>query len=110
VIPTAKYGEAPAIWATATHDEATGELVLFVVNRDRHGPCALEVTLPEGLRPVEHLELTDDDLSAINSADAPDRVTPRPGTGLTQEGRLASLNLPPVSWSIVRFAPNSPQE
>jgi alpha-L-arabinofuranosidase len=110
VIPTAKYGEAPAIWATATHDEATGELVLFVVNRDRNGPCALEVTLPEGLHPVEHLELTDDDLSAVNSADAPDRVTPRQGTGLTQEGRLASLILPPVSWNIVRFAPNSPQE
>ncbi|SFJ17919.1 alpha-N-arabinofuranosidase [Streptosporangium canum] len=109
-IPTAKYGEAPAIWATATHDAATGELVLFVVNRDRDDACALEITLPEGLRPVEHVELTDDDLSAANSADFPDRVTPRPGAGLSQEGRQASLTLPPVSWSIVRFAPNSPQE
>ncbi|MDP9861547.1 MULTISPECIES: arabinosylfuranosidase ArfA [Streptosporangium] len=109
-IPTAKYGEAPAIWASATHDAATGEMALFVVNRDRRGPCTLEITLPEDLRPVEHVELTDDDLSAVNSADAPDRVAPRPGTGLSQEGRRASLTLPPVSWSIVRFAPNSPQE
>ncbi|GAA3015333.1 alpha-N-arabinofuranosidase [Streptosporangium longisporum] len=108
-IPTARYGEAPAIWATATHDEATGELVLFVVNRDRNGPCALELTLPDGLRPVEHLELTDDDLSAVNTADAPDRVTPRPGAGARLEGRRAFLNLLPVSWNIVRFAP-SPQE
>ncbi|GAA2911538.1 alpha-N-arabinofuranosidase [Streptosporangium fragile] len=109
-IPTSKYGDAPAIWATATHDEETGELALFVVNRDRRGPCALEVVLPEGLRPVEHLELADDDPSAVNTAETPDRVRPRPGTGLRLEGRRASLNLPPASWSVVRFTPVSPQE
>ncbi|MEU4831646.1 alpha-N-arabinofuranosidase [Streptosporangium sp. NPDC023615] len=109
-IPTARYGEAPALWATATHDEATGELTLFVVNRDRNAPCALELTLPEGMRPVEHLELTDDDLSAVNTADAPDRVVPRPGAGARQEGRRSVLNLSPVSWNVVRFAPSSPQE
>ncbi|MFG3438485.1 alpha-N-arabinofuranosidase [Nonomuraea sp. NPDC047897] len=107
-IPTAKYGEAPAIWATATHDAATGEISLFVVNRDRHGPCRLEVALPAGLRPVEHLELTDGDLSATNTADAPDRVVPRAGSGLDQAGRGFTLTLPPVSWSIVRFAPSVP--
>ncbi|MFI7445125.1 arabinosylfuranosidase ArfA [Nonomuraea indica] len=107
-IPTAKYGDAPAIWATATHDAATGEISLFVVNRDRHGPCALEIALPAGLRPVEHLELSDDDLSAVNTADAPDRVAPRAGTGLDQAGHGATLTLPPVSWSIVRFAPSVP--
>jgi alpha-N-arabinofuranosidase len=107
-IPTAKYGEAPALWATATHDAATGEISLFVVNRDRHGPCALEIALPAGLRPVEHLELADDDLSAANTADAPDRVVPRAGTGLSQAERRVTLTLPPVSWSIVRFAPSVP--
>ncbi|GAA3412440.1 hypothetical protein [Streptosporangium vulgare] len=78
--------------------------------RDRNAPCALELTLPEGLRPVEHLELTDDDLSAVNSADVPDRVVPRRATARAWRGARASLNLSPVSWNIVRFAPLSPQE
>ncbi|MBB2912029.1 alpha-N-arabinofuranosidase [Streptosporangium becharense] len=109
-IATAKHGDVPAIWATATYDETTGELALFVVNRDRREPCALEVALPGELRPVEHLELTDDDLSAVNTAETPDRVRPRPGTGLRLRGRRASLTLPPVSWSVIRLAPDSPQE
>ncbi|GIH76790.1 alpha-N-arabinofuranosidase [Planobispora longispora] len=104
-IPTARYGETPAIWATATHEEATGEITLFVVNRDRHDPCELDVTLPAGLVPAEHLELADEDPSATNTAADPDRVVPRPGAGLRLDGRRAALTLPPVSWSIVRFAP-----
>ncbi|MFI6510584.1 alpha-L-arabinofuranosidase C-terminal domain-containing protein, partial [Streptosporangium sp. NPDC050855] len=102
-IPTDRYGEVPAIWATATHDEETGELALFVVNRDRHRPCELELTLPEGLRPVEHIELADDDPSAVNTAEAPDRVVPRPGAGARMEGHHASVTLTPASWSVVRF-------
>ncbi|GAA3015187.1 hypothetical protein GCM10017559_43170 [Streptosporangium longisporum] len=57
-IPTARYGEAPAIWATATHGRGDRRAGAVVVNRDRNGPCALELTLPDGLRPVEHMELT----------------------------------------------------
>ncbi|GAA3446614.1 alpha-N-arabinofuranosidase [Planomonospora venezuelensis] len=104
-ITTGKYGEVPAVWATATHREATGEITLFAVNRDRHGPCALDVALPAGLVAVEHLELADDDPSARNSAADPARVVPRPGTGLRVESRRATLTLPPASWTIVRFAP-----
>ncbi|NUR89906.1 MAG: alpha-N-arabinofuranosidase, partial [Nonomuraea sp.] len=32
-LPTARYGEVPAVCATATHDPATGGIALFVVNR-----------------------------------------------------------------------------
>ncbi|MFF0306204.1 alpha-N-arabinofuranosidase [Streptosporangium sp. NPDC004379] len=110
VIPTARYGDVPAIWATATHDEATGDTTLLAVNRDRNSPCDLEVTLPEGMRAVAHLELADDDPSAVNSAETPGRVVPRPGSGARVEGRHASLRLSPASWNIVRFAPASPQE
>ncbi|MFB9531909.1 arabinosylfuranosidase ArfA [Nonomuraea roseola] len=103
-VSTDKYGEAPAIWATATLGDA-GEITLFVVNRDRRGPCELRVALPQGLLPAEHLELADDDLSAVNSAADPGRVAPRPGTGLRMDGRDATLTLPPVSWTMIRFAP-----
>ncbi|MGW4642425.1 arabinosylfuranosidase ArfA [Sphaerisporangium sp. NPDC004334] len=105
LIETAKYGEVPAIWATATHDPETGELTLFAVNRDRHGALPLEIALPGDMRVAEHLELADDDPSARNTAADPERVVPRQGAGAALDGRRATLTLPPVSWTIVRFAP-----
>ncbi|NUT44056.1 MAG: alpha-N-arabinofuranosidase [Thermoactinospora sp.] len=103
-LPTARYGEVPVVCATATHDPATGGLALFVVNRDRRRPCELEVALPRGLAPAEHLELADADPSARNTAAEPYRVAPRPGSGLECRDGLATLTLPPTSWTLVRFA------
>ncbi|MFI6480982.1 alpha-N-arabinofuranosidase [Nonomuraea sp. NPDC050663] len=103
-IETAKYGEVPSVWATATHDPASGAVTLFVVNRDRRAACDLDVVLPGGLQPVEHVELADEDPTAANSAAEPYRVVPRPGSGLRHQDRLATLTLPPTSWTMVRFA------
>ncbi|MFH0245267.1 alpha-N-arabinofuranosidase [Streptomyces sp. HK10] len=105
VIETERHGEVPALWATATHDEEDGEVVLFAVNRDRTS----SLTLTADLRPfprarvVEHLVLADDDPGAVNTAERPDRVRPRPvdGTG-TGDGTLTA-HLPPVSWSMIRL-------
>ncbi|MEV6981705.1 alpha-N-arabinofuranosidase [Sphaerisporangium sp. NPDC051017] len=104
-IDTGRYGEVPAVWATATRDPETGEIALFAVNRDRRGPLPVEIALPEDMRVAEHLELADDDPSARNTAADPQRVVPLQGTGLALDGRRATLTLPPVSWTIVRFAP-----
>ncbi|GAA4958294.1 alpha-N-arabinofuranosidase [Nonomuraea thailandensis] len=103
-VRTAKHGEVPVVCATATHDPASGEIALFVVNRDRHRPCVLEVALPRGLVPVEHVELADADPCARNTSAEPERVVPRPGSGLSCQDGAAALTLPPTSWTLVRFA------
>jgi alpha-L-arabinofuranosidase len=105
---TARYGEVPLLHATATVDDATGEVTLFAVNRDRTRPLALTADLRAlaGHTVVEHLLLADDDPAAANTLDAPDRVTPRsqPGTRVT-DARL-SATLPPLSWNVIRLAPD----
>jgi alpha-N-arabinofuranosidase len=106
VVETAEYGEVPALWATATHDEESGAIALFAVNRDRTSP----LTLTAGLRPfpgarvVEHLVLADDDPGAANTAEHPDRVTPRPVSGTGTDGGTLTVELPPASWTMIRLA------
>ncbi|MCF6523844.1 alpha-N-arabinofuranosidase [Streptomyces sp. JJ36] len=106
VVETARHGAVPALWATATHDEETGELALFAVNRDRTAP----LTLTAGLRPfpgshvVEHLLLADDDPAAVNTAEQPDRVVPRPVAGTRVSDDALTVELPPASWTLVRLA------
>jgi alpha-N-arabinofuranosidase len=104
-IDTAAYGRVPALWSTATYEESTGEVVLFVVNRSETDKVDLEVPLQPGLRVVEHLALYDDDRSAVNTAEDPDRVVPQriDGTEVTNDSCTATL--PPASWHMIRLSP-----
>lgn len=106
VVETAKYGEVPALWATATHDEETGEIALFAVNRDRTSPLTLTTDLRPfpGSRVIEHLVLTDDDPAAVNTAERPDRVRPRPVEDTKTGEDSLVVELPPVSWTMIRLA------
>ena len=79
-VETSRYGRVPALWSTATYEESTGDVVLFVVNRSETDEVDLEVPLQPGLGVVEHLALYDDDRSAVNTAEDPDRVVPRRST------------------------------
>jgi alpha-N-arabinofuranosidase len=104
---TARYGEVPLVTATATHHPETGELCVLAVNRAQDEPLGLDVTLAAlgRLRVVEHAVLAEDDLHASNTRDAPDRVRPRPASGAdVTDGRLRAV-LPPVSWNVLRLAP-----
>jgi alpha-L-arabinofuranosidase len=101
---TEQYGTVPLVDATATHDTATGELSVFVVNRSQAEPVMLEVDLRAlpAVDAADALVLSDSDLSATNTQDNPDRVEPRP-LGAHVEGSVLRLELPAVSWSCVRL-------
>ncbi|MFC7481004.1 alpha-L-arabinofuranosidase C-terminal domain-containing protein [Luedemannella flava] len=105
---TARYGDVPAVDAVATHDPATGDASIFVVNRDQAAPAALTVDLRafgSSLRVAEAWILADDDLHATNTADAPDRVSLHPAEGVTVDDARLTLPLPPVSWTALRLTP-----
>ena len=108
--PTARFGDVPAVDAVATHDPSTGQVVLFAVNRHPEQRVALTVDLrPFGAGPVvaEGWLLTDDDLGAMNTAHAPNRITlGRSEPARVEAGRL-TLTLPRVSWTAVRFSVGS---
>ncbi|MDX6283585.1 MAG: alpha-L-arabinofuranosidase, partial [Kribbellaceae bacterium] len=104
-IDTAAYGRVPALWSTATYEESTGEVVLFVVNRSETDKVDLEVPLRPGLRVVEHLALYDDDRSAVNTAEDPDRVVPRRLDGTEVINDSCTATLAPASWHMIRLSP-----
>ena len=106
-VETPAYGRIPALWSTATYDENTGEVALFVVNRSETDEIELEVPL-HALGPLElteHLGLYDDDRAAANTADEPDRVVPRPVGGTGIDNGICRATLAPASWHLIRLSP-----
>jgi len=102
---TSWMGEVPVVDATAVHDEESGAVTLFAVNRDQHEPVALDVdvrSLPN-LVVGEHTSLSDEDPDATNTVDQPDRVTPtRLADAKATDGTLTVV-LPALSWNMVRL-------
>ncbi|AEV87896.1 alpha-N-arabinofuranosidase [Actinoplanes sp. SE50] len=104
---TARYGEADLVDAVATHDPATGDVTLFVVNRSQDGPVELTVDLAAfgaGLAVGESVTLADDDVRAVNTRDDPERVTLHPTAGITVDGTTVTVPLPRVSWTALRLS------
>jgi alpha-N-arabinofuranosidase len=99
-IDTARYGPVPAVCAAATVDDATGKVAVFLVNRDRNRqlPVELDTRAFAAVRVDEHRVLYDDDPFGRNTADQPDRITPRPGAARIDSGTV-TLTLEPASWT-----------
>jgi alpha-N-arabinofuranosidase len=104
---TGRYGEVPVADAIATREPETGAVTLFAVNRSEAEPVRLTASL-RGLPPlrvVDHQILGGEGLDLANTAEAPERVTPRAGAGSAMDGGTLTVPLPPVSWSMIRLAP-----
>ncbi len=99
LMPTGRFGDVPAVDAVATHDEETGALSVFVVNRGLE-PITLEMNLRAfpHLGPGTHLSLAEDDRNLINTMDAPERVVLH-----HHAGGGTTVSLPPVSWHALSF-------
>ncbi|MFJ6673109.1 alpha-N-arabinofuranosidase [Actinosynnema sp. NPDC091369] len=103
---TQRFGAVPVVDAVATHDEESGDTVVFVVNRHRSEPVDLRVGL-SAFGDVEVAEawlVHDPDGSATNTEADPDRVVPKPQEATVADGELHVV-LPPVSWTAVRLSP-----
>ncbi|HEX8345638.1 MAG TPA: alpha-N-arabinofuranosidase [Actinoplanes sp.] len=106
---TARHGDVPFVDAVATHDEESGETVIFAVNRAQDGPVQLDVDLRAVAagHTVEHLVLADDDVLAANTAENTDRVRPRPHDAASLDGGRLRTTLPAVSWNVLRIRPSA---
>lgn len=102
---TAKFGDAPLVDAVATRDEETGEVVLFAVNRSTGAPAVLDVDVRSmpGLSLLEASTLSNPDHTWQATADDDHSVAPRANTTAElRDGRLR-VEVPPVSWNVVRL-------
>jgi alpha-L-arabinofuranosidase len=101
---TKQYGTVPLVDATATHDPATGEVSIFLVNRSQAEPVTLDVDLRAlpALDAADARVLCDSNISSTNTQDNPNQVRPRP-LAAHADGSVLRLELPAVSWSCVRL-------
>jgi len=101
-----KYGEVSTLDAVATHDQESGEVAVFVVNRHQSETAVLDVglrTFATDLQVLEAWTLSDDNRYAVNTQDAPDRVTPHSATSAAVTDGALRVELPAVSWTVIRL-------
>jgi alpha-N-arabinofuranosidase len=99
-------GEVPVLGVTAVQDDESGAITVFAVNRDQHQELMLDVDVRAcpALVGGEHVALHDADPEAVNTADRPDRVTPRRLDDVkVNDGHVAAV-LPPLSWNMIRLS------
>ncbi|MBO1752454.1 alpha-N-arabinofuranosidase [Actinotalea sp. BY-33] len=102
---TATYGDTPLVDAVATHDAETGAVAAFLVNRSTSESVTVELDLRAfgGAEVVEALTMAGDDPYARSTVEDDTSLAPRPVTA-TRDGDVVRLELPPVSWSVLRLA------
>jgi alpha-L-arabinofuranosidase len=102
-VETETAGAIPQVLTAAVHDESTQRVVLFALNRDADEPCSLTIELrgfPD-IRSGQVAEISGPDLTATNTAEAPDAIRPKEHSEITLSPGLATLRLSPASWSVV---------
>jgi len=98
---TAAFGEVDTVDASATWDEATGDVAVFLVNRHPSEPVGVTIDARgfAGLQVTECLRLEGDDPRRTNTAAQPRAVQPRPDPAVRVEGGCVELRLSPASWT-----------
>ncbi|HMR32130.1 MAG TPA: alpha-N-arabinofuranosidase [Geminicoccaceae bacterium] len=97
--------EVPYLKLAAVHGQQEGTLTLFALNRHLGEEMPLDVLAKgfPGLSVERATVLRDNDLSAVNSRQAPERVRPATLAGVSVEGERIRATLPPASWNVVRL-------
>jgi len=104
-----KLGHVPYLSSSVVWRREAGEIAVFAVNRSLDESLALDVRLEKlGVASViEHLQIADPDLAAVNSADE-ERVKPTRIEGAVIRGETLSADLAPASWNLIRVQAAGP--
>ena len=103
---TAVHGETPLVDAVATYDAESGAVAVFAVNRSLDQTLTTEVDVRAfgGAQVVEVLTLANDDPYARASVDDDQSLAPRVNANVNCDGDVVRVELPPVSWTMVRLS------
>jgi alpha-L-arabinofuranosidase len=102
---TGAYGAVPLIDAVATHDAQTGRTAVFAVNRSQDAAVTVtaDVAALGAVTVLTAETLADDDVTAANTLEQPDRVGLRANSSATAVGGVLTVSLPPVSWTAIEL-------
>ncbi|MBE6974775.1 MAG: alpha-N-arabinofuranosidase [Ruminococcaceae bacterium] len=100
-----KYGAVPYVDSVAVYNEEAEELVVLAVNKSLEEDLALEMELRQfaHFRVLEHITLHDEDLYAVNTEGAPDRIRPAADGDGRKEGETLAATLKHKSWNLIRL-------
>jgi alpha-N-arabinofuranosidase len=89
----------------AAFDKESGELTVFVINRNWEDSNDVEIQVPgfDGYRFVEHIQLSSDQLDTKNTDDNPDALVPSINSGAVYGEGKVSANVKRLSWNVFRF-------
>lgn len=98
--------DVPYLDLAAVENDGERMLTLFVINRHPTDEMELDVTLTgwPAARLAQHIVIHHPDPMATNTADAPDHVVPRPGSGVAVGEGAVRGRLPPFSYHMIRIA------
>ena len=103
LISTRQFGDMPVLDVSASHDPATGQSAVFVVNRSQTEAVSTDIIwqseAPRGITAV--YQIAGSDVKAANTFEHPDTVVPRQIAGGQMDGNKLSLQLPPLSFTVV---------
>lgn len=90
----------PTVSSNVVISDDENTVTLFTVNRAMENECDIELDLEgfEGYKVTGHISIEGDDLKAVNSAEAPDTVSP------TAKNISKGVKLAPHSWNMVTLS------
>jgi alpha-N-arabinofuranosidase len=99
------FTDVPYLESSAVYNEEKEELTIFAVNRHLEEALPLECDVRSfaGYIIVEHIVLENDDLKAVNTADAENVKPHSNGTSELSDGMIQAL-LSKASWNVIRLA------
>jgi alpha-N-arabinofuranosidase len=99
-------GNTPYLDAVATVSKESGNIALFVLNRDLSNAHEIDVVWEDQApRNVAHaMVLTGSDLKAFNSFSEPKRVVPTDFTKPITSGGHTKFEVPPRSYNLVQWS------
>lgn len=102
---TAEHGDTPLVDAVATNDAASGEVAVFAVNRSLTESMTVEIDVRSlgDLALVEAVTLAHEDPYAASSVEDDTTLVPHPNPTAQVTGARVRVEVPPVSWSMVRL-------
>jgi alpha-N-arabinofuranosidase len=102
---TSEYGSVPLVDAVATIDNESGAAALFMVNRSQDTVTTVSIDVGS-LGPVrlgESFTLADDDPTATNTLEHPERVAPTPNRSVRIQDGVLTVDLPAISWTALQL-------
>ena len=105
VYDCADYENVPYICAMATMDEANESVTVFCVNRHMHEDFCLDLDMRAfGKMQMEsHILLKHSDVKVTNTRGNPNNVMPVEVPVRATAGEKASVQIPALSWNVLRF-------